>query len=114
MATRPSQESPSLPKTIRLLGKDIAITQEKPADTDDDDLGSWNDNTLLVYVKPGQLPIEEIDTLVHEAVHGISYIMDLDLEERQVRLLGSALTALLQDNPEFAAFITRPVSRTRS
>lgn len=114
MATRQIQDSPSLPKTIRLLGKDIAVTQEKPADTDDDDLGSWNDISLLVYVKPDQLPIEEIDTLVHEAIHGISYIMDLDLEERQVRLLGSALTALLQDNPEFAAFITRPVSRTKS
>jgi hypothetical protein len=100
------------PTNVRVLGKDLIVTQVKPDDTADDDLGTWNDSTLTVYVKPGQLPIEEIDTLIHEVVHGIDYIMDLGLKERQVRLLGTALAGIFQENPEFAAFVTRRVSRT--
>lgn len=106
-----AQSTSTLPSSVRILGKEILIGHTKSSDMEEDDLGNFSEVNLSIYVKPDQLPIEEIDTVVHETIHGIDYILQLELTERQVRLLGTAFAGILQDNPEFAAFITRKVNR---
>lgn len=99
-----------LPRGIRVLGKDISIDYATK-DTTFEDAGQMCEETLSITIQPGQLPIEEMDTVLHETVHGLDYILDLGLSEHQVRMLATGLIGLFQDNPEFTAFVTRQIPR---
>ena len=46
-------------------------------------------------------------TILHEAIHAISYAQGLDLKEKHVAGLEAGLSALLRLNPEFAKALTK-------
>jgi hypothetical protein len=100
----------SLPNHVRILGKDFSIAYF-PQQDEYDAAGQMDEGTLSISVQPDQPLIEEIDVVLHETIHAIDYVMDLDLTERQVRLLGTAMAGIFQDNPEFASFVTRQLPR---
>lgn len=108
-ADRRGAEQPPIPTLVRVLGKDITIDY---ASEDFPDAGQMQEDSLSILIKGGQLPIEEMDTLLHETIHGLDYILDLGLSEHQVRMLATGLIGLFQDNPEFAAFVTRLIPKT--
>lgn len=99
-----------LPSNIRILGKDISVDYA-PDGPIFADSGQMDESTLAILVRPGQLPIEEVDVILHEFFHALDYVLDLELTEHQVRLLGTGVAGVLQDNPEFAAFVTRRLAK---
>lgn len=101
---------PTLPSKVRVLGRDLTIGYAGPADGFTDS-GEMCEERLAIKIQEGQIEIEEADTMLHETVHGVDYLLDLGLTERQVRLLATALIGIFQDNPEFTSYITRPLSR---
>lgn len=100
-----------LPSNVRILGKDISIdyAPEGPVFSN---AGHMDESSLSILVRPDQLPLEEIDVVLHEFFHALDYVLDLELTEHQVRLLGTGLTGVFQDNPEFAAFVTRRITKS--
>jgi hypothetical protein len=97
----------TIPTSIRFLGRTFPVIM-RTKDSGFSDNGLFDHDTLTIQIKEGQIPAEEVDTILHETVHGISYFMDLNLSERQVRLIATGLVALFQDNPEFAEYLTQP------
>ena len=101
-----------LPSSVRILGKDVSIEYSELEFPDGETAaGDMSEEKLAIRISPGQLPIEEMDTVMHETVHALDYILNLGLTERQVHMLGSGLIGLFQDNPEFAVFVTRPMPK---
>lgn len=100
----------TLPESVIILGREVPI-EMMPKSWDS--AGEFDEHTCKICVQEGQLPTEEADTALHETIHGIDYWLDLELSERQVRLLATALIGLFQDNPEFAEYLTRPMRGTQ-
>ncbi len=103
-------ESHSIPDRIRIMGRDILINVVSKVDEQNSN-GEMCEETLIIKVKAGQTEAEEVDTVLHETLHAVSYLLDLKMSERQVRLTATALIAILQDNPSFAWYVTKPIIR---
>jgi hypothetical protein len=94
------------PKQVRVNGKIYKICfNEKNPLVEYDNHGHCDSAKLVIHVEGEQVPMEELDTLIHEILHAVWYQMtltDIDdaLEERIVRALGTGITGLLADNPK--------------
>lgn len=91
----------SMPKVLRIVGKNYAVERMKLGD----DYGECNDQTQTIKVAETIAHGMERDTLLHEAIHAIDYCMQLKMSEKQVCGLGTAIYALLADNPELVKYI---------
>jgi hypothetical protein len=92
---------------LRYMGKYVpvvAIPQEA-IDDNPEVMGRTNYQYAIVRYNPYQSPDQLKDTLIHEPFHLISEQLDLNLSERQVRLLATGYLALLRDNPEYAKWL---------
>lgn len=95
------------PTYVRVFGRVYSVVYVKDSSLGLSDMGRCDDAKQLIHVQDGLTPIEEADTVLHEVIHGIDYVMGLGLEERQVRGLGAALVGLFQDNPQFAKYLSQ-------
>ena len=68
-------------------------------DLGEDLLGMYDDQTATIFIKPDLTPQIRRSTIIHECVHAISCMYGLELSENQVRVLESALIALVDNNP---------------
>ena len=91
----------SIPKVLRIVGKNYAVEKMKLGD----DYGECNYQTQTIKVAEEIAHGMERDTLLHEAIHAIDYCMQLKMSEKQVCGLGTAIYALLADNPELVKYI---------
>ncbi len=99
------EEDIDKPTLVRFLGKNYSIDYID-RNKGQEDLGNTLFHEQQVLVQNNLHPAEEADVLLHEFIHVIDLAMELDLSEHQVRVLASGIYALLQDNPDFAEFIT--------
>jgi len=90
-----------LPKVLRIVGKNYAVETMKLGDN----YGLCEDQTQTIKIADDMAHGLERDTLLHEAIHAIDYSMQLSMSERQVCGLGTAIYALLADNPELVKYI---------
>ena len=96
------------PEELRIFGRTYSITyvpQEALAG-----LSGLCDNGLqLIHIAEGQGSEEQKDSVLHEGLHAVIYVIKLvlsqALEERVVTALAAALVGLMQDNPEFAKWL---------
>ena len=93
------------PTLVRFLGRNYNITYSD-IDSGMTNLGLTHLNEGLVNIRNSQPPVEERDTVLHEFIHVVSHVMEIDLDERQVTVLAHGLTAIFQDNPSFGEYIT--------
>lgn len=91
----------SLPKVLRIVGKNYAVETMRLGD----DYGECNDQTQTIKVAEGMAHGLERDTLLHEAIHAIDYCMQLKMSEKQVCGMGTAVYALLADNPALVKYL---------
>lgn len=101
--------SQDFPKKIRAFGRTLHVVY-KPGLLDEEEnplCGQWKLDELTIEADPTQHSINLQDTLLHELVHAISDLTDLELTERQVLVLSTSLLGILLDNPKFARFILR-------
>lgn len=47
------------------------------------------------------LPDEAKDVILHEVIHAVDHLLDLELTERQVQVLATGLMAVFAANPDF-------------
>lgn len=92
----------TLPKVLRIVGKNYSVVRMELKD----DCGECMDTTQTIKVAEGLAHDLERDTLLHEAIHAIDYCMQLNMSEKQVNGMGTALYALLSDNPDLIKYIT--------
>ena len=95
-----------IPKSLRIIGKDYSVETSKKIDYGDDILhGMCIDTKCKIQISTEDDKQQQKDTLIHEAIHAIDYAMDIGLKEKQVRLLGTAIYSLLNENPELIEWI---------
>jgi hypothetical protein len=90
---------------IKILGKDYELVEYGLTDALEGDqrvrgrMGFTEYATQVIGMLHGLHPDQRRDTLVHEALHAISYQLGLDLSEKTVQRLACGLSALVKDNP---------------
>ena len=97
------------PRIIKVLGRAYVISYEPALNLGVPSIGLCDNSNLVIHVLDGQHPVEESDTLIHELLHAIWFIMSIDHggldEESVVRRLASGLTGVFLDNPELLAYL---------
>ena len=99
--------------TIRILGRDYAIDMVSPTRFTQMELGMCDNKNQIIHLATDQTPIEAADTLLHEVIHAIDFLVGLDLSEHQVRHLAATLLGVLQDNPEIAEWLIADKTQER-
>ena len=94
------------PKAVRVNGKtyQVIFTPKNPL-VEFENHGMCDNAKHTIHIEGDQIPVEEVDTVIHELLHAVWYQMsltdfDVQLEERVVRALGTGLTGLFADNPK--------------
>lgn len=105
------------PDSLRIMGRNFDIFYE-------DDLegvfGTCHRSECEIEIAEGQHSIEEADTILHEALHAIFYLLNLNRdmslkkEEAIVRPLATGLIQMFLDNPQFLKYLTKVVNLQRS
>lgn len=101
------------PDAVRIFGRNYSFNYV-PEYMGLQECGTTDNHNLLINIKEHQLPLEEVDTVLHEVIHAIEYTMDLEMSEHQVRALATGLIGVFQDNPKFGKYITEPKSTSHS
>lgn len=95
--------------SVRILGRKYRIKLLKRMK----DAGLCDYVAATIKVSDKQDEHEKKDALVHEIFHAILYQQGREYggetEETYVRALATGLIAVLQDNPELAAYIAKPI-----
>lgn len=93
------------PKKVRILGREykIKFTEEIT------ELGLCSPWKCKIQVQEDQHPVEEADTVLHEIMHALCALMNLNLtdevEEHVVRKLATGLTQVFVDNPHLLVYL---------
>jgi predicted DNA binding protein len=104
--------------SINILGKhysiaytdSIPVLEEEAENGIDYILGLTHNDKKLIEVLEGMDKNEEGDTTLHEVLHAIDFVFDLNLTERQIKVLSSALINVLNTNPNFREYINEIAS----
>lgn len=93
------------PKKVRILGREYSLKYTE----DITELGLCDTAECKITIQEGQHPVEMADTIVHEIMHGVFYLMDVGLnaeqEENVVRKLATGFTQVLMDNPHLLTYL---------
>ena len=100
----------NLPKVLRIVGKNYRVVQTETPMIDD--CGQCDDNKQEIKISQGMAHDLERDTLLHEAIHAIDYCMQLNMSEKQVNGMGTALYALLGDKPDLIKYLIAKPKKT--
>lgn len=98
------------PSTIRIGGREWKFRRRLPKSMPDES-GLCHYEKAQIDIRSGQSPIDERDTVLHEVMHAILYCQGREygeeVEETYVRALATGLIATLQDNPQFAQWLSK-------
>ena len=106
------------PSSVSIVGKNYAINYIPEIASADLELEDQEEGFAYIFgltlndrkeiqVRDDLDNIEEVDTVVHEVFHMLDFIFDLDMSERQVKVLATTYLALLRDNPGFAEYVNQ-------
>ncbi len=97
------------PSIIRVMGRNFYISYVPPHPMGDGSLGQCNNGDMTIDIAEGQHPIEEADTLIHEVLHAIWFVMSASMggadEEVIVRRMSTGLIGVYMDNPNFLTYL---------
>ena len=83
-----------------------SITKEEEASIVDLHLfGVTLNAKKLIQVRSDLDSEESADTTLHEILHMVDFLLDLELTERQIKVVASSVIALLQANQDLREFI---------
>lgn len=63
----------------------------------------------VIRIDKGMSELDKIETLIHEAIHGLDEFMQIGLDEEHVKKIGHGLAMLLRDNPELVNRLFSPL-----
>lgn len=97
------------PRTLKVLGRTYVCSYEPALNLGVGNVGLCDNANMVIHILDGQHPVEEADTMIHELLHAIWFIMSIDQgdvdEEAVVRRLASGLIGVFLDNPELLAYL---------
>lgn len=96
----------SLPASVRIMGKAWEVQEREMKDAH----GKTYPHAQLILIHPDLHQTQRQDTLLHEIVHAIDHELDLDMTERQVRLLATGLLGVLIDNPKVRTWLFKKIA----
>jgi hypothetical protein len=91
------------PKVIKVMGKDYHIRFIATTPIAHENLGQCDHKKMMIAIEEDQVPVEELDTVIHEILHAIWYQMSIGEgpmeEEPIVRRTANGLLQVILDNP---------------
>ena len=101
-----TDETPTMPESIDILGKQFQIIKLHEDDKDHQDVsGQMELHCQKIWVKEYSGADVNKDTLLHETVHAIEEILHLKMKENQVHQLSAGLMAVLKQNKELTKWL---------
>lgn len=96
-------------KNVKICGVPYQIVVKNSMDMPNA-LGLCHSDQQQIWLLDSNTEETNTNVLLHEILHAVSDAYDLELSERQVNVLATALIALARDNPEYARrfFISAP------
>jgi len=91
-----------IPSSLKIVGREYDVVKVEEYG---EQVGGVDFETNTIVVKDGQQQLLEADTLLHESLHIIDEIFQLELSERQVYCITSGIIALLRDNSALMTYI---------
>lgn len=91
-----------IPSSLKIVGREYDVVKVEEYG---EQVGGVDFETNTIVVKDGQQQLLEADTLLHESLHIIDEIFQLELSERQVYCITSGIIALLRDNSALMPYI---------
>ena len=86
-------------KKLKICGFDFKVIYKKIiVESGDSCLGCCHSDKNIIEIKTGIIPQRENEILLHESIHSISDIMNMDLTENQVNTLGVVLIDFIVKN----------------
>lgn len=96
--------TPDMPNHIVVGGRPYSVTTVAEVD-DEGSLGRVQDPHLEIEILKDQHPLTRRDTLLHEVIHAIDHVTQIDLTEKQVYVLAGQLLDTLRRNPSFTEWL---------
>ena len=97
------------PRIIKVLGRAYVISYEPALNLGVPNVGMCDNSNLVIHILDGQHSVEEADTLIHELLHALWFIMSIDHggadEEAVVCRLASGLIGVFLDNHELLVYL---------
>ena len=92
-----------LKKNYNILGHDIPVKRQKKIFVNNKQVaGCWDPNSETAYVMTPLCENQRIETWLHEMVHAIATIQDIDLKEDKehddVQKIAMGFLSLIRDN----------------
>lgn len=96
------------PRVIKVMGKNYQIKFVNTSPIAHENLGQCDHKKMLICIEEEQVPVEELDTVIHEILHAIWYQMSIGEgpmeEEPIVRRTANGLLQVILDNPELLKY----------
>lgn len=92
----------TIPSLLKIVGREYEVVKVEEYD---EKVGGVDFENSTIVIKDGQQRLLEADTLLHESLHIIDEVFQLELSERHVYCITSGLIALLRDNPVLVSYI---------
>jgi hypothetical protein len=99
------------PTLLKIIGREYDVVKLQEYE---DQVGGVDFDTSVISLRAGQQKLLECDTLIHEAVHVIDEIFQLEMTERQVFCTVAGIIALLRDNPSLMPYIADAINSPRT
>ena len=97
------------PRIIKVFGRAYVISYEPALNFGVPIVGMCDNSNLMIHVLDGQHPVEEANTLIHELLIALWFIMSIDHEgldeEGKVHSLASGLVGVFLDNPKLLSYL---------
>lgn len=105
------------PHSLRIMGREYSVDYDDILDQEMNFLGCCTNSEAEILIKDGQIPVEEADTLIHETLHALFYLLDFELsmkkEEAIVRPLATGILQVFLDNPGFLKYLLKVANSQR-
>jgi hypothetical protein len=97
-----------IPDSLQVLGLTYRVKLTKKLRRDNQAVNGYHDPEKQQIDIQENLPLEQqTETLTHEVLHALECAFDLDLEEREVKLLARGLMAFCKSNPLYVELLAR-------
>jgi len=90
--------------TIKICGVDFKVIYKSSRDMPMD-LGSCHTNIQELWVNESNTEETSTNVILHEVIHALSDMYDLDMTERQVNVLTTVLIGFSRDNPQYSKML---------
>lgn len=93
----------NIPSKVKIGPHKYTVSQNKEADGDNNFMGTTNNNLCKISVRleldGEKVPESQIaETFLHEIIHVIDLLYDLELKENQIGALAVGLLTTIRDN----------------